>query len=116
MSERFTAPELSKLYPQAGMHTQWPGKGVAGDPVFDQFFASQVEDMSNLVALEDLNRSAGIALLDKIGPKGMGHGHSFKGMFRNVSAGPTMSNNRLFAGMNRILKWRCAKKSADHQN
>ena len=68
MSERFTAPELSKLYPQAGMHTQWPGKGVAGDPVFDQFFASQVEDMSNLVALEDLNRSAGIALLDKIGP------------------------------------------------
>ena len=55
-------------------------------------------------------------LLDKIGPKGMGHGHSFKGMFRNVSAGPTMSTNRLFAGMNRSLKGRCAKKSADHQN
>jgi pimeloyl-ACP methyl ester carboxylesterase len=68
MSERFTAPELTKMYPQATLHTQWPGKGVAGDPVFDQFFASQVEDMSNLVALEDLNRNAGIALLDKIGP------------------------------------------------
>ncbi len=68
MSERFTAPELEKLYPQAAMHKQWPGKGVEGDPTFDQFFASQVEDMSNLTALEDLNRSAGIALLDKIGP------------------------------------------------
>ena len=68
MSERFTAPENAKMYPQAAMHTQWPGKGVPGDPVFDQFFASQVEDMSDLVALEDLNRGAGIALLDKIGP------------------------------------------------
>ncbi len=68
MSERFTAPELAKLYPQAALHTQWPGKGVAGDATFDQFFASQVEDMNNLIALEDLNRSAGVALLDKIGP------------------------------------------------
>jgi pimeloyl-ACP methyl ester carboxylesterase len=68
MSERFTAPELANLYPQAKFHTQWPGKGVAGDPVFDQFFASQVEDMSNLTMLEDLNRNAGAALLDKIGP------------------------------------------------
>ncbi len=68
MSERFTAPELGKLYPQAHLHNQWPGKGVAGDPIFDQFFASQVEDMLNLTALEEFNRSAGIALLDKIGP------------------------------------------------
>ena len=68
MSERFTAPELAKMYPQAELHSQWPGKGVAGDATFDQFFSSQVEDMNNLVALEDLNRSAGVALLDKIGP------------------------------------------------
>ena len=45
-------------------------------------------------------------LLDKIGPKRMGHGYSLKGMLRDVSAGPTMSNNRLFAGLNRILKVR----------
>jgi pimeloyl-ACP methyl ester carboxylesterase len=68
MSERFTAPELANLYPQSKFHTQWPGKGVAGDPVFDQFFASQVEDMTNLTMIEDLNRNAGAALLDKIGP------------------------------------------------
>ena len=68
MSERFTAPELANLYPQAKLHTQWPGKGAAGDQIFDQFFASQVEDMQNLTMLEDLNRNAGAALLDKIGP------------------------------------------------
>ena len=66
MSERFTVPENSNLYPQAKLHTQWPGKGVAGDPVYDQFFASQVEDMQNLTMLEDLNRNAVSALLDKI--------------------------------------------------
>ena len=68
MSERFTAPELSGLYPQASMHTQWPGRGTAGDPAFDQFFASQVEDIANVTMIEDLNRNAGVALLDKIGP------------------------------------------------
>ena len=68
MSERFTAPGLANLYPQAKLHTQWPGNGAAGDSTFDQFFASQVEDMRNLTMLEDLNRNAGAALLDKIGP------------------------------------------------
>jgi hypothetical protein len=68
MSERFTAPELAKQYPQAPLHTQWPGKGTAGDPVFDQFFASQVEDIADVGVIEQLNRDAGIALLDKIGP------------------------------------------------
>ncbi len=68
MSSRFTAPGISKLYPQAALHTQWPGTGIAGDPVFDQFFASQVEDMASVLMIEDLNRTAGVALLDKIGP------------------------------------------------
>ncbi len=68
MSERFTAPERANLYPQSKSHTQWPGQGVPGDPAFDQFFASQVEDMQNLTMLEDLNRNAGAALLDRIGP------------------------------------------------
>ena len=68
MSSRFTAPELANLYPQAKLHTQWPGKGVAGDPVFDQFFASQVEDIEDVGMIEQLNRDAGIALLDRIGP------------------------------------------------
>ncbi len=68
MSRRFTAPEKHNDYPQAKLHTQWPGTGVAGDPIFDQFFASQVEDMLDVGVIERLNREAGEALLDKIGP------------------------------------------------
>jgi pimeloyl-ACP methyl ester carboxylesterase len=68
MSSRFTAPELANQYPQAKLHTQWPGKGVPGDAAFDQFFASQVEDIEDLVVIERLNRDAGIALLDRLGP------------------------------------------------
>jgi len=41
MSSRFTAPERANAYPQAKLHTQWPGTGVPGDPIFDQFFAKE---------------------------------------------------------------------------
>jgi len=68
MSKRFTAPARAQEYPQAQRHTQWPGAGVAGDPVFDQFFASQVEDIADVGMIEQLNREAGVALLDRIGP------------------------------------------------
>ncbi len=67
MSSRFTAPSRAALYPQARLHTQWPGEGVPGDPVFDRFFASQVEDIADFSVIERLNRDAGIALLEKIG-------------------------------------------------
>lgn len=66
--ERFTAPERFNQYPQAKLHTQWPGTGVPGDSVFDQFFSSQVEDIADVGVIEQLNREAGTALLDKIGP------------------------------------------------
>ena len=36
--------------------------------MFDQFFASQVEDIADVGVIENLNRAAGAALLDEIGP------------------------------------------------
>jgi pimeloyl-ACP methyl ester carboxylesterase len=63
----FTAPERANLYPQAHLHTQWPGTGVHGDPVFDQFFASQFSGMEALPQ-ENFTTSALVALLEKIGP------------------------------------------------
>jgi pimeloyl-ACP methyl ester carboxylesterase len=57
-------------WPQAELHTQWPGgadKGRAGDPVFDQFYASQVASLTNPES-EKLMQTAGAALLDRIGP------------------------------------------------
>jgi pimeloyl-ACP methyl ester carboxylesterase len=65
---RFTAPESLKQWPQAELHTQWPGSGAAGDPSFDQFYASQVASMTDIAGLEGMMRAAGAALLDRIGP------------------------------------------------
>src|SRR5205809_6865298 len=68
VQNRFTAPARAKLWPQAELHTQWPGTGVAGDPVFDQFMASQVPFVQKPEVIQAANRDAAVALLDKIGP------------------------------------------------
>jgi pimeloyl-ACP methyl ester carboxylesterase len=65
---RFVAPERYKLWPQAHLHTQWPEQGAPGDPVFDQFFASQVPSIQDFTLQQELNRDAILSLLEKIGP------------------------------------------------
>jgi len=66
--QRFTAPEIHKLWPQSVRHTRWPGAGVKGNPIFDKFFASQVDMLASRDDCETLTRDAGVALLDEIGP------------------------------------------------
>src|SRR4051812_26959100 len=66
--QRFVAPERYRLWPQAHLHTQWPGKGAPGDAVFDQFFASQLPSIEDFTEQQVLNRDALLALLEKIGP------------------------------------------------
>jgi pimeloyl-ACP methyl ester carboxylesterase len=66
--ERFTAPAKFKLWPQAALHTQWPGTGLEGDPIFDQFYASQVPFVRTPVTAQTMTRDGLAALLDKIGP------------------------------------------------
>ncbi len=68
LEQRFTAHEKFNLWPQAKLHTQWPGSGQRGDPTFDQFYASQVQYIGTNAVTQELNRDAGAALLDKIGP------------------------------------------------
>ncbi|AWV18080.1 MULTISPECIES: alpha/beta hydrolase [Methylobacterium] len=64
-----TAPEVYDLYPQAKLHTRWPGgAGVPGNAAFDQFFASQVPFLANSQQTEELVDPALLALLEKIGP------------------------------------------------
>jgi pimeloyl-ACP methyl ester carboxylesterase len=65
---RFTAPSRFNLWPQAKLHTQWPGSGLKGDPVFDQFFSSQVPYVQAAAVTQTLNRDALLALLERIGP------------------------------------------------
>jgi pimeloyl-ACP methyl ester carboxylesterase len=63
----FTAPARMRVWPQASLHTQWPGTGMRGDSVFDQFYASQFGGMDAL-RQEQLTARALIALLEEIGP------------------------------------------------
>jgi pimeloyl-ACP methyl ester carboxylesterase len=69
---QFTAIETDGAWPQAKKHTQWPGdgpnKGKIGDPIFDAFYATQVETVLSNEATERRNQEAGAALLDRIGP------------------------------------------------
>ncbi|KAH7327095.1 alpha/beta-hydrolase [Rhexocercosporidium sp. MPI-PUGE-AT-0058] len=68
IQSRFTAPQKYNLWPQAEFHTQWPGLGLMGDPIFDQYYASNVQFQSNTVIQENKMQAAGAALLKKIGP------------------------------------------------
>ena len=72
--KRFTRPkDFSDNWPQAQKHTQWPGSGRKGDPIFDHFLASQSITPTAVVKgagplNERLTADALVALLDKIGP------------------------------------------------
>jgi len=68
VQQRFTSVERYNLWPQAHLHTQWPGEGKPGDAVFDQFVASQVPTLPDFTRQQLLNRDAIVSLLDKIGP------------------------------------------------
>ncbi|EUC33081.1 hypothetical protein COCCADRAFT_97116 [Bipolaris zeicola 26-R-13] len=63
----FTAISSHAQWPQSKLHTQWPGTGKVGDPVFDAFYATQVQRQTNVTILESQNAKAYTALLDKIG-------------------------------------------------
>ncbi len=72
---QWSIPEQFMLWPNADLHTQWPGFGTPGagepgDPVFDEFFASQIQSRLDPPGIDSQRdaQNAGAALLDKIGP------------------------------------------------
>ena len=66
--EGFTAPEILDAYPQSQGHTQWPGNGTRGDPIFDAFTASTVTLSSSEDGVELTMRSDMCEILSLIGP------------------------------------------------
>lgn len=73
--------ENGQLWPQAILHTQWPGRGQLGDPCFDNFMAGQVQSRSDYPNAEKLAKELGGKLFEKVGPailcthsQGGGHG------------------------------------------
>jgi pimeloyl-ACP methyl ester carboxylesterase len=67
-ARRFVAQEKYKLWPQAHLHTQWPGSGEADDPAAQQLAQSQLPAIEDFTEQQVLNRDALLALLDRIGP------------------------------------------------
>ncbi len=63
-----TASAADPHWSQAAKHTQWPGSGKRGDPMFDAFHATQVPYLADAAETQRLVLAAGTALLDRIGP------------------------------------------------
>jgi pimeloyl-ACP methyl ester carboxylesterase len=80
VEEEFVAVSHYNKFPQAKLHTQWPGSGMIGDPIFDQFAAEMHPDWDDRTAREAFNRDAIVALLEKIGPAIL-EPHSQSGMY-----------------------------------
>ncbi|KIX99877.1 uncharacterized protein Z520_04513 [Fonsecaea multimorphosa CBS 102226] len=67
VEDQFTAPKHAAKWPQAKLHTQWPGTGQRGDPIFDQFYASVLPSMCSLVMQQQATKAGLVALLERIG-------------------------------------------------
>jgi len=77
---RFVAQAKSKRWPQAHLHTQWPGTGEPDDAATQQVVASQLPAIADFGKQQILNRDALIALFEQIGP-GILLAHSQGGAF-----------------------------------
>jgi pimeloyl-ACP methyl ester carboxylesterase len=64
----FTASAKKGDFPRAHLHTQFPGTGLMGDPVFDAFAKTQVQFLGGggPASQDELSRDAFVALLDMI--------------------------------------------------
>lgn len=68
VSDIFTDVQSNgNLWPQAKLHTQWPGTGRIGDPTFDVFYRSQVQLQTDRFISEEQNALAYSALVDIVG-------------------------------------------------
>jgi pimeloyl-ACP methyl ester carboxylesterase len=72
----FTACATYKVWPQAALHTQWPGTGRKGDPIFDTYYASVMPGLVSKELQQSTIQRAGAALLDRIGSPVILFGHS----------------------------------------
>jgi pimeloyl-ACP methyl ester carboxylesterase len=64
----FTASAKKGDFPRAHLHTQFPGTGLMGDPIFDEFAKTQVQFLQGggPASQDELSRDAFVALLDMI--------------------------------------------------
>ncbi len=67
LEEIFTASAKKGNFPRAHLHNQFPGTGLMGDPIFDNFAKTQVQFLAaGPVSQDELTHRALVALLDAI--------------------------------------------------
>lgn len=68
VSDLFTDPQNNGgQWPQAKLHTQWPGTGRMGDPTFDNFYRAQMQFQAIASIGEEQNAQAYSTLVDMVG-------------------------------------------------
>ncbi len=65
---RYLSQAKFKLWPQAHLHTQWPGSGAPDDPVTLRMVSGFLPEIADFTKQQFLNRDALVALIDQIGP------------------------------------------------
>ena len=68
LEEIFTASAKKGNFPRAHLHSQFPGTGLMGDPIFDNFAKTQVQFLGGggPVGQDEMTHRALVALLDAI--------------------------------------------------
>ncbi|KAK7757441.1 hypothetical protein SLS62_000456 [Diatrype stigma] len=92
-AQRFTAPEKFDLWPQAALHTRWPGPTgqMGGDPFFDQLLASGNYLIDNATFQQTAARAAMAALLDRVAAQPvvlLGHSNGGATLWATADARP----------------------------
>ena len=65
---RYLSQAKYKLWPQAHLHTQWPGSGAPDDSITLQMTSGYLPEIEDFTKQQFLNRDALVALIDQIGP------------------------------------------------
>jgi pimeloyl-ACP methyl ester carboxylesterase len=65
---RYLSQAKYKLWPQAHLHTQWPGSGAPEDTITLQMISGYLPEIEDFTKQQFLNRDALVALIDRIGP------------------------------------------------
>lgn len=76
VEKHFTACASYRSWPQAILHTQWPGTGRMGDHIFDAYFASVMPGLVSKELQQSTLQRSGAELLDRIGSPVILFGHS----------------------------------------
>jgi len=85
---RYLSQAKYKLWPQAHLHTQWPGSGAPDDAVTLQMTSGYLPEIENFTKQQFLNRDALVALIDQIGEEVMKRANEALEKARKGRAGP----------------------------